>query len=299
MRYLLLDGNHLAGRCWATMSLLTTSKGVPSGVVHGVLKNLLYLRREHKIDLENFAIMWDGGHAEWRKKLYPEYKGNRYSANPTPEEIASMEAYRYQLRQLKEILHFMGVRTAKVTGMEADDLLGIYANFIASRDDIAIIHSGDHDMHQLAAPKIWISNPKEGIQKEEDILSSYGIDKIEKVLWLKCMWGDKSDNVPGVRGLGEVKALKVLKQIEHLDATSEQVSFLNDTSETKIFRKGEKNFWLNMKILRIPKEPHPEDFDRTIEFYEQLVACPLTMDREKFASALNEWEIQSQPEEWL
>jgi DNA polymerase-1 len=287
MRYLLVDGNHLAGRCRATMSGLSTSKGIPSGVIFGVLQGLKYARDALRIDWRQQIICWDGGRCQRRLDLYPEYKGNR-NLDLSPEEIKGRSDYYHQLDALYSAIAYLGARQIKVTGMEADDAIGILVGkILRSKDKAAVIYSGDYDLHQLAYDRVSIFHPKKDGKKElliqEDIEKHWGIP-FDDIVKFKALVGDSSDNIKGVTGIGPVKAKRY---INGLDETGKIASRIDNAKEI-VAR--------NVFLMRIPLqwESHVRYYGKEQEeqFEEQLLHSGTLTNKAGFIDFCTQWELK-------
>lgn len=256
MRLLLVDGNQLAGRCNGAMKELRTSDGMLSGTVHGFIKSLAYVQKELTIHHSNVVICWDYGRAKARLELYPEYKGGRKWSSGTvlsEEEAAAKAGYYHQLDCLQRNLGHFGYRQVRQEDVEADDLLGIFSYQQSVQEGHhVVIFSGDHDMHQLVSDKVQIFDPKLGLQTKEQILARWEIpDQMPFVIAvLKAMQGDKTDNVPGIPGVGEKTALKMLKAVQHWNdpALPKQQQKLID-----MFKEHAETYYRNMQLLQLPR----------------------------------------------
>lgn len=218
MRRLLIDANHVTGRCAGTgLSELYTTDGRPSGIIFGMFKHLAYLKSELKIPFSDMVLAWDQGRSAYRMELYPDYKGGRYPEVPTEEQKIQREEYIMQLDQCRELLPKLGVRQIYARGVEADDLLGVVASSYVAEGDHVIVSSGDYDIHQLSHPKIDIFMPDGKIWNHADILAKWELPSVDYIPLYKAIAGDSSDNIPGVRGLGPVKTMKILKYVNIAD----------------------------------------------------------------------------------
>lgn len=209
---LLCDGNNLAYRNYATHADLRTSKGEGTGAIYGTLKSLYLLKKTHKPD--RMFVFWDAGGSTWRSKLYPAYKAHR-RLELDQEKAIYLEEYRRQLNETRKALDMLGVSQVQVYGVEADDLIGIAMSRLDVLTDRAVsVVSSDHDFYQLLRPGRNILRPATKAEYEIMTLDSftfkYGIDSS---YWpdVRALMGDPSDNIPGVRGIGEKRAVRLVK----------------------------------------------------------------------------------------
>lgn len=204
-KLLLIDGNSILNRAFYGLPDLTNSQGVHTNAILGFLNILLKIMEEEKPDY--LTVAFDLKAPTFRHKLYAAYKGTRKGM---PEEL------REQLPYMKECLTAMGIQIAQMEGFEADDILGTMAREGEKCGMDVVILSGDRDLLQLATKKIKIRIPKtkKGVTEieeytEEQVRETYGVTPIE-FIEMKALMGDASDNIPGVPGVGEKTAEKII-----------------------------------------------------------------------------------------
>ncbi|HIJ36800.1 MAG TPA: DNA polymerase I, partial [Deltaproteobacteria bacterium] len=209
----LLDGSSYIHRAYHAIRNLTNSKGFPTNAILGVTKMVMKLMADR--NPEYFAVVFDSKGPTFRHKIYEDYKANR---PPMPEEMA------VQLPLIKEILQKLGIRIMELSGYEADDIIGTMARVSQENGFQVVMVTGDKDFRQLITPEatMW-DTMKDRVTDYEAIKEEYGIEP-EKFLDVMGLSGDTSDNIPGVRGVGEKTALDLVKQFgsmenlfEHLD----------------------------------------------------------------------------------
>lgn len=293
---LVLDGNHLTGRCWATLGELTTSSGEHSGIIMGFLKSLLWSKSQAGCDLDDVLICWDAGRSEKRMALYPDYKAGRVSENPTEEDLYKRQQYINQINVLSQVLNYLGCKQVRVKGCEADDLCSIFATHYSQWDTVAI-HSGDKDFHQLVTQRISIFDPKDGIKDERAILNKWELPTTEHILWYKILTGDQSDHIGGVGGVGEVWAKRLLA-VSSMSGT--EISF-NPAADAKLQKKvdlcySRKDIMLrNYQLMRLPRN-WSESFynqEQQLSAMEQVLNSGKQADEIKAFQILKEWELES------
>lgn len=211
-KIVLVDGNSIINRAFYGVPDLTNSEGIHTNAIYGFINIMLKILEEEQA--EYLTVAFDVKHPTFRHIKYPEYKGTRKGM---PDEL------REQVPLLKEVLHAMGIRTVEKAGYEADDILGTIATRCSEQGmDVSLV-SGDRDLLQLASDKILIRIPKTkrgGTEIENyntaDVIDKYQV-KPEQIIDLKGLMGDASDNIPGVPGIGEKTAAKILTAFETVE----------------------------------------------------------------------------------
>lgn len=204
-KILLIDGHSILNRAFYGLPDLTNSQGEHTGAVYGFLNILFRILEEEKPDY--LTVAFDVHAPTFRHKLYDAYKGTR---KEMPQEL------RAQVPLIKEMLAAMGVTIVTKEGYEADDLLGTLARKSEERGMDVTILSGDRDLLQLATEKVMIRLPKtsKGKTTIEDFHTQQVLDKYQvtppQIIDLKALMGDASDNIPGIPGVGEKTATKIV-----------------------------------------------------------------------------------------
>lgn len=305
--YLLVDANNLAARCHHAMIQLARSDGQKTGAIMGFLKGLSWVRWKTHIPLRDTVIIWDGGHSAARKELLPSYKAGRKLNEPvTREEKANKLAYREQLEHLQRAMTSLEVRQVKVPGVEADDLIGIFANLATKNGDHSIIYSGDGDMYQLFSPTCRIFDPQKDLLGWGDIQAKFGVEAPEDLKLFRAVVGDTSDNIKGVKGLGKKRAqivcsyLRARLGIEQDELTYKiepkpgRVPSSKDQKHVDKALAEKKILVRNLKLMVLPKSF--EDSMLTFEQYEAALLqwmSPGTRNTRTFIEFLNEFELHS------
>lgn len=220
-KIVLIDGHSILNRAFYGIPELTNSKGLHTNAVYGFLNILFKLLDEEKADY--LTVAFDVKHPTFRHEMFPEYKGTRKGM---PEEL------REQVPLMKELLKTMNIRIVEKPGFEADDILGTIARKGEAEGFEVSVVSGDRDLLQLASDHIKIRIPKTkrtGTEIEDyntsDVVEKMGIEPWQ-VIEMKALMGDTADNIPGVPGIGEKTALKILdafKTLENAYAHIEEV----------------------------------------------------------------------------
>ena len=237
-------------------------RGMNTSVVFGFVKFLRDIQKREKPDLLGVAFDPKGG--SFRKELYPEYKANR---TETPEDIILSLPY------VKRVLEAMCIPILEVPGFEADDVIGTLSMKGAEAGYEVYMVTPDKDYGQLVRPncKIYKQKGSEGqieLVDQEAIREKYGIDDPQLVRDILAIWGDASDNIPGVPGIGEKGACKLVQEWGTVENILDNVASIKGKQGEKIATWGDK--------LRLAKELTTIRLDVPIEFNEAdlTVCCP-------------------------
>ncbi|CAG7655962.1 DNA polymerase I [Paenibacillus allorhizosphaerae] len=227
-KLILIDGNSIAYRAFFALPLLSNSKGLHTNAVFGFTTMLLKLLEEQKPT--HFLVAFDAGKATFRHKGYTEYKGGR---EKTPSELSE------QFPVLRELLESFGIRHFELDGYEADDIIGTLTRIADEKGGIDVtVVTGDKDMLQLASDRVSIALTRKGISEIElfdpaYIHEKYGINP-QQIIDLKGLMGDQSDNIPGIPGVGEKTALKLLHEYGSVERVLENASQIKGKMGEKV-----------------------------------------------------------------
>ena len=219
-KILLIDGNSMANRAfYATMGrMMKTPTGISTNAVYGFFQIMFKTIEEEKPD--KIIVAFDISSSEKRTKIFNEYKAGRHKA---PEDLT------IQFPIIKELLKTMNIPIVQKDGIEADDILGAIAKKEGKKGNKIIILTGDRDYFQLVDINVNIRYPKTIMGKTEYIIydnykinEEYGLTP-EKLIEVKALMGDASDNIPGVKGIGEKTALKLIIQFGSLEKIYEYI----------------------------------------------------------------------------
>lgn len=227
-KIVLIDGHSILNRAFYGVPDLTNSEGLHTNAVYGFLNILFKILDEEKP--EYLTVTFDVHAPTFRHEMYAEYKGTR---KPMAEEL------RQQVPVIKEVLKAMDIEIIEKAGLEADDLLGTISKICEDKGmDVAII-SGDRDTLQLATEhvKIRIPKTKQGRTEvedyyAEDVKEKYGVTPVE-FIDVKALMGDASDNIPGVPGVGEKTATKIIMEYGNIENAYAHVSELKPPRASK------------------------------------------------------------------
>lgn len=223
-KIVLIDGHSILNRAFFGMPDFTNSEGLHTGAILGFLNIMLKILEEEKPEL--LTVAFDVKHPTFRHEMFSEYKGTR---KPMADEL------RQQVPVMKEVLKAMGISVIERAGYEADDILGTIARQAEEQGfDVSII-SGDRDLLQLATDKVKVRIPKTkrtGTEIEDyntkDVIEKYSVTPKE-FIDLKALMGDTSDNIPGVPGIGEKTATKIISTFHSIEEAFAHVEEITPT----------------------------------------------------------------------
>ncbi|MDD3840616.1 MAG: DNA polymerase I [Clostridia bacterium] len=255
-KMILIDGNSLIHRAFYALPLLSNKQGVYTNAVYGFLNMMFKVIDQEKPDY--IGVAFDRKAPTFRHEQYDEYKAGR---KKTPDELVS------QIELLKKVLSSMGIRMFEIDGFEADDVLGTLAKRAECEKINALIVTGDRDALQLASDYIHIIITKKGITNvekytKEQIEKTYGITA-EQMVDLKGLMGDKSDNIPGIPGVGEKTALKLLKQFDTLENVLDNKDKVSGKKLKENIEKYQEQALMSRELARIVTDvPIESDFSQ-------------------------------------
>ena len=227
-KIVLIDGHSILNRAFYGVPDLTNADGLHTNAVYGFLNIMFKILDQEKP--EYLTVAFDVHAPTFRHEMFEEYKGTR---KPMAEEL------RQQVPVIKEVLQAMGIKIVEKAGLEADDILGTISRMSERRGLEVSVISGDRDLLQLATEhvKIRIPKTKKG-QTEiedyyaEDVLNAYQVTPTE-FIDLKALMGDTSDNIPGLPGVGEKTATKIITEYHSIENAHEHASELKPPRASK------------------------------------------------------------------
>ena len=252
MKILAIDGNSIMNRAFYGIRLLTTQNGEYTNAVYGFLNILLKLKDEFNPD--KIAVAFDLKAPTFRHKKYAEYKAGRHAM---PDEL------RPQFPIIKQVLSEMGAAVLELEGFEADDILGTLSVMFSNEQDSCVIATGDRDALQLVTENVSVvltatkaGRPETIVYTPDAVREKYSVEPAE-LLEVKALMGDSSDNIPGVKGVGEKTACKLIAQYHSIDKIYEDVDALETTPsvKTKLANDKESAFlsrWLGTICKEVP-----------------------------------------------
>ncbi|MGX0245146.1 DNA polymerase I [Staphylococcus hominis] len=216
-KLVLIDGNSLSFRAFYALPLLSNKAGIHTNAILGFAKLLEKIIREEQPT--HFLVAFDAGKTTFRHSKYSEYKGGRQK---TPPELSEQFPY---IRQLLDAYH---IKHYELENYEADDIIGTLSKEADQNDFETIIVTGDRDLTQLATQNVTIYYTKKGVTDvdhytPEFIAEKYNGLKPIQIIDMKGLMGDSSDNIPGVAGVGEKIAIKLLNQFDSVEGVYENI----------------------------------------------------------------------------
>lgn len=272
-KLLAIDGNSIMNRQFYGIRPLTNSAGVFTQAVYGFL-NVLFSQIDH-IKPDYVAVAFDLKAPTFRHKFYPEYKAGRHAM---PEELAMQFPY------VKRCISALGIKVIEIEGYEADDVLGTLARMGDEIGAQSYLLTGDRDSYQLISDKttvLYASNSGPVPFTEKEFFEKYSI-KPSQFVDLKALMGDSSDNIPGVPGIGEKTAIKLISTCETLDKLYENLSAagLSAKMQEKLL-DGKDSAYMSRRLAEIERNaplgltlddivPAPKDITTLKELFAEL-----------------------------
>ncbi|MDD3147618.1 MAG: DNA polymerase I, partial [Candidatus Riflebacteria bacterium] len=228
-RCLLIDGNNIIFRAFYAFQnqRLKTSDGQQTGALYGFLRMLLKMLKDRRPDL--IAVAFDTSRNTFRRKLFADYKAKR---KPTPEELLA------QMPLAHKAVEALGIKIMTHEDYEADDLIGSAARSLSAEYEVSIV-TGDRDLLQLIDDRVTVELCQKGVSDTREIdpqefVKEYGFPP-PGIIELKALMGDSSDNIPGVKGIGEKKGLALIQQFGSVDRLYSEIDKVdNDKLRQKL-----------------------------------------------------------------
>ncbi len=276
MSFFIIDGHAIAYRSYYAFirNPLVNSKGENTSAVYGFIRVLLQIMK--KENPEGLVCVFDSSEDTQRHKDFPEYKAQR---EEMPDDMSS------QLPVIFDLLDALGIPVVAVPGFEADDIIATFAKEAAEEGKDVRIVTGDKDLFQLLSDRIRIIRPGKGTNLTDNIGpeylgKKYGLKPDQIVDFLSLM-GDSSDNIPGVKGIGEKTALKLLHEYGSLDAILENSSSVEPAHVRKKIEEGKDAALFSrglVTLVDVPLEPACRDIKRGAPDEERLTKILLDLE---------------------
>jgi DNA polymerase-1 len=279
-RVLLVDGHHLAYRTFHALKGLTTSRGEPVQAVYGFAKSLLKALKE---DGDSVIVVFDAKAPSFRHEAYEGYKAGRA---PTPEDFPR------QLALIKELVDLLGLARLEVPGYEADDVLASLAKK-AEREGYEVrILTADKDLYQLLSDRIHVLHPEGYLITPAWLWEKYGL-RPDQWADYRALTGDESDNLPGVKGIGEKTARKLLEEWGSLERLLKNLDRLRPAIREKILAHMD-DLKLSWDLAKVRTDlPLEVDFAKRREPDRERLRAFL--ERLEFGSLLHEFGLLESP----
>ncbi|KGQ20947.1 DNA polymerase I [Thermus filiformis] len=277
-RVLLVDGHHLAYRTFYALSL-TTSRGEPVQMVYGFARSLLKALKE---DGQAVVVVFDAKAPSFRHEAYEAYKAGRA---PTPEDFPR------QLALVKRLVDLLGLVRLEAPGYEADDVLGTLAKK-AEREGMEVrILTGDRDFFQLLSEKVSVLLPDGTLVTPKDVQEKYGVPP-ERWVDFRALTGDRSDNIPGVAGIGEKTALRLLAEWGSVENLLKNLDRVKPDSLRRKIEAHLEDLHLSLDLARIRTDlPLEVDFKALRRRTPDLEGLRAFLEELEFGSLLHEFGL--------
>lgn len=269
-----IDGMGLLFRSYYAMGRvnMTSPDGTPTGAVYGFLKVVLKILKEQAPT--HFAVAWDRREKTFRHELFPEYKSNR---SAPPDDLIP------QIKLIKELVPEFGIPSISLAGYEADDIIGTVAKRFSAQGGEVFIVTSDKDFMQLVNEHVKMFSLKPGDSYEiigrQQVLDYFGVAP-EHVVDLLAIRGDAIDFVPGVKGIGEKGAAKLINEYGSLEAVYEKIETVANKRMKELLIGGHDQAVLSKKLAAICLEcPLPPEFDSLHFEWSHFVQNPKVKER--------------------
>ncbi|OLB80726.1 MAG: hypothetical protein AUH96_00805 [Nitrospirae bacterium 13_2_20CM_2_61_4] len=249
----LIDGSGYIYRAFFALPPLSTTSGLPTSAIYGFITMLQKVVRERRPDY--LAVVFDEKGPTHRHQQFKEYKAQR---RPMPDSLSQ------QIPYIHRAVDAFAIPVVKCEGFEADDLIGTLALQAVAAGVEVVIVTADKDMFQLLSPSIQIYDPvKDKVLTEEDCLTRFGVAPAQ-VIEIMGLMGDSIDNIPGVKGIGEKTARKLIEEFHTIENL---LACVSDVKAPKV---------------RALLETHGEEARRSRELATLVTDCPVSFDRQLF-----------------
>ena len=301
-KLLLIDGHSVAFRAFyalhSQLERMKNANGLHTNALYGfhnMLENIL-----EKEQPTHALVAFDAGSTTFRHEFFDDYKGGRDSM---PGELSEQMPY------LKELLNAFGLKSYELPNYEADDIIGTLANEAARQDYEVVVLSGDKDLTQLVTKDIRVDITVKGISNVEE----YTMDTVQELMGVRPdqivdylgLSGDPSDNIPGVTGVGDKTAIKLLEQYDTMENLYEHIDEMNKSKRKENLINEKDTAFLSKKLAQIntesPIEISADELDYPGKDIEKLIAFYKEMDfnshLEKLDTEAYMESLGEQPEE--
>jgi DNA polymerase-1 len=275
----LIDGTSLLYRSFYAIKNLSTSQGFPTNAIYGFITTLRKIVGQYSPDY--LGVVFDAKGPTFRHDTYKDYKAHR---KPMPEDLV------VQIPVLKKILHAMHVPFFEQEKCEADDLLGSLARLIPAHGISTVIVSTDKDLLQLVDVNTTVYNPSKDVFLDEKGVKEFFGAAPDQVIDVLALWGDQSDNVPGVPGIGEKTSKLLIGRFGSLDNLLDNLEKIEKASHREKIKNNRAQLELSRELVTIDRNLSfpfdPQEFSLSEPDKEALL--PLLQEME-FTSLLSEY----------
>lgn len=280
--FCLIDGSSYIYRAFYAVGRLTNSRGMPTQAVYGFNQMILKVIREQNPDY--ICVVFDAPGPSFRNEIYRQYKATRQKM---PEDLA------VQIPYIKELVRCHGIPQLEKEGYEADDLIAVLIDRCNEQGIAAVIVSGDKDLMQLIQdPRVRQWDPqRDKLFREQQVVERFGVAPAQMADLLALM-GDSSDNIPGVKGVGEKTAAKLLQQWGSLDAVFRHVAEITPPSLRQKLLEHRDEAYLSRRLVAFRKDlkisGELSDFIRSDALTSDLMQLYTELDFHSLRKTLSE-----------
>ena len=249
----LVDGSSYIYRAYFAIRHLSSPSGHPTNAIYGFIQMLLKLLKDH--EPARIAVVFDAGRTTFRTEMYPAYKANRAAM---PDDL------RVQMEPIREVVRAFNIPTLELAGFEADDIIGTLARRCANEGGHVVVVTGDKDLMQIVTERVTLLDTMKGKASGiADVVERFGVGP-ELVTDILGLAGDTSDNIPGVPGIGEKTATKLIQEFKTLDELLERSGEVKGKNGEKL-REFREQALLSRRLATIdcnvPLEVPPATLD--------------------------------------
>lgn len=278
-KFVIIDGSSLVYRAFYALPLLTTASGQYTNAAYGFATMLVKLLADLKPD--TLVIAFDKGKKTFRNEMYTEYKGTR---KPTPNELSA------QIPLIHELVEAFGITLVEEAGYEADDIIGTLATKAAQAGNEVIVVTGDRDALQLIGDHLSVMLTKKGISEmqlfdEVAFKEKYGLMPIA-LIDLKGLMGDSSDNIPGVPGVGEKTATKLLLEYGSIENVLDNIAQIAGKKLQERLQDNKELAILSKKLATIVRDMDIEYDEKSYQINPDVAKLKAFCIRYEFRSVL-------------
>ncbi|HCY8317739.1 TPA: DNA polymerase I [Staphylococcus aureus] len=289
-KLVLIDGNSLSFRAFYALPLLSNKAGIHTNAVYGFAMLLEKILKEEKPN--HFLVAFDAGKTTFRHEKYSEYKGGRQK---TPHELSEQFPY---IRQLLDAYH---IKRYELDNYEADDIIGTLSKEADKAGFQTIIITGDRDLTQLATDNVTIYYTKKGVTHVDHYTPDFIAEKYNgltpnQIIDMKGLMGDTSDNIPGVAGVGEKTAIKLLNQFDTVEGVYEHLDEISGKKLKEKLQNSKEDALMSKELATINVDSpievkledtlmtHQDEQQEKIELFKKLEFKQLLADIDQSAS---------------
>ncbi len=273
----LVDGSSYIYRAFFALPFLSNSTGLPTNAIYGFARMMNKLLKEH--NPTHLAVVFDVSRETFRTKRYKEYKAQRPK---TPDELS------VQIPYIRKLLDLLGIPRLELEGYEADDVIATLAKKASGEGWRVYIVSPDKDLLQVVSDKIFVIDPlQEKLYTPKEVVEKFGVPP-EHIPTYLALVGDKSDNIPGVRGIGAKRAVEIIRKLGDLESIYKRLDSLSPSIKKALAEEKEKAF-LSLDLAKVRSDlPIPFDpkilslsepnYEGLIKLYSKLEFSSLLKD---------------------